>query len=254
MCARFAPVPLRITRTSTEVEVRGEVYLPHEVFERTNRERMEQELPAYANPRNAAAGAMRQLDARIVAERKLDIFCYQLLFDGRLRTTHAESLAWLKDAGVQGQSSLACAATFDEVASFCEQWEVAVTSSITRPTVSWSKSTRRVFRMSLGRPLSPRDGRSHTSFQQSRRLPGARSDIPGRAHGAITPVAVLSLFFLRERPLRASLHNADEMARLGVKKETGSLSKRVVRLSRRSPRSLRRARWPGRADVSGGVS
>jgi DNA ligase (NAD+) len=80
-------VPLRIKTGASipagaEVEVRGEVYLPTEVFQKTNRERAEQELPLFANPRNAAAGAMRQLDPRIVAERRLDIFCYQLLFDG----------------------------------------------------------------------------------------------------------------------------------------------------------------------------
>src|SRR5678815_3166344 len=78
-------IPLRINQPQSdlpgEVEVRGEVYLPHEMFARINRERAEQELPTFANPRNAAAGTMRQLDPKITAERKLDIFCYQLLFD-----------------------------------------------------------------------------------------------------------------------------------------------------------------------------
>ena len=84
---------------------------------------MEQELPAYANPRNAAAGAMRQLDARIVAERKLDIFCYQLLFDGG--PAHKHTLNHWRGLRMPASRSILTrvCATFDEVASFCEQWE-----------------------------------------------------------------------------------------------------------------------------------
>ena len=82
-----------------EVEVRGEVYLPNDVFERINRERAEAELPPFANPRNAASGAMRQLDPKIVADRRLDIFCYLLLFDGAPAfATHHESLEWMVSA------------------------------------------------------------------------------------------------------------------------------------------------------------
>jgi DNA ligase (NAD+) len=80
-----------------EIEVRGEVFLPNEVFQRINRERAEQELPQFANPRNAAAGTIRQLDAKKVAERKLDIFCYQLLFDGDPAfDSHFKALEWME--------------------------------------------------------------------------------------------------------------------------------------------------------------
>src|SRR5215212_6259510 len=76
-------VPLRLKpeakRIDSPLEVRGEVFIPLAVFRRTNAEREEQGEPRFANPRNAAAGAIRQLDSRLVARRKLDMFAYDLL-------------------------------------------------------------------------------------------------------------------------------------------------------------------------------
>ncbi len=215
-------VPLKIRKTDQkEVEVRGEVYLPHEVFARTNRERMEQELPAYANPRNAAAGALRQLDSRLVAERKLDIFCYQLLFDGApAHDTHAESLEWLKDAGFKVNPHTRVCPTFDEVAAFCEQWEgrrdelnyetdgVVVKVNQTRVQDELGSTSK-----------SPRWAIAYKfpAKQASTRLLDMIYQV-GRT-GAVTPVAVLEPVLLAGTTVaRASLHNADEMARLGVKK------------------------------------
>jgi DNA ligase (NAD+) len=215
-------VPLRIRKSShREVEVRGEVYLPHEVFERTNRERMEQELPAYANPRNAAAGAMRQLDSRIVAERKLDIFCYQLLFDGApAHETHAESLAWLKDAGFKVNPHSRVCATFDEVASFCEEWE-GRRDELNYETdgVVVKVNQTRVHDELGATSKSPRWAIAYKfpAKQASTRLLDMIYQV-GRT-GAVTPVAVLEPVVLAGTTVaRASLHNADEMARLGVKK------------------------------------
>jgi DNA ligase (NAD+) len=106
------------------IEVRGEVYLPTNVFVQINRERAEQELAPFANPRNAAAGTMRQLDARIVAERRLDIFCYQLLFDGApALATHDGALAWLERAGFKVNPHRARCATIEGVIAFCQDWE-----------------------------------------------------------------------------------------------------------------------------------
>ena len=83
-----------------EIEVRGEVYLPNEEFRRINADRTEAGLPLFANPRNAASGTMKSLDARVAAERKLDIFCYDLLFDGRKPFgSHWQALEWLSRAG-----------------------------------------------------------------------------------------------------------------------------------------------------------
>lgn len=82
------------------IEVRGEVFISHEGFRELNRERIRENLPAFANPRNAAAGSLRQLDSKITATRPLEIFCYGV---GRITgleiETHGEMLAMLKSLG-----------------------------------------------------------------------------------------------------------------------------------------------------------
>src|SRR5262245_37938666 len=79
---RSVPLKLKVAKGKAltgEIEVRGEVFIPRDVFEKTNAEREEQGEPRFANPRNAASGAIRQLDSRLVARRKLDMFAYDLL-------------------------------------------------------------------------------------------------------------------------------------------------------------------------------
>ena len=107
-------VPLRLKSDAkvidTNVEVRGEVFIPREVFEKTNAEREEQGEPRFANPRNAAAGAIRQLDSRLVARRKLDMFCYDLFVGGARKpfATHWEALEWLQGAGFRVNLCTVC--------------------------------------------------------------------------------------------------------------------------------------------------
>lgn len=82
------------------LEVRGEVFLPRDSFEELNREREENEEPLFANPRNAAAGSLRQLDSKITAKRKLDIFIFNVqASEGIAFDTHMGSLDFLADAG-----------------------------------------------------------------------------------------------------------------------------------------------------------
>ena len=77
--------------------MRGEVFIPRRVFERTNAEREEQGEPRFANPRNAAAGTIRQLDSKIVATRGLEMFAYDLIRGERKPfATHWEALNWLE--------------------------------------------------------------------------------------------------------------------------------------------------------------
>src|SRR5881628_649111 len=100
---RSVPLKLRdqAKQVASEIEVRGEAYLPRRVFERINTEREELGEPRFANPRNAAAGAIRQLDPKIVASRRLDMFAYDLITGSRKPfPTHWESLNWLESAGL----------------------------------------------------------------------------------------------------------------------------------------------------------
>lgn len=213
-------VPLRINvKEKAEIEVRGEVYLPREVFERLNRERAEQELPAFANPRNAASGAMRQLDAQAVADRHLDIFCYQLLFDGAPAfPTHLESLEWMAGHGLKVNQHRCHCPGIEEVIAYCNEWETR------RDELNYEidgvviKVNQIAIQEELGQTAkSPRwaIAYKYPARQASTQLLDILYQV-GRT-GAVTPVAVLEPVQLAGTTVaRASLHNADEMKRLGV--------------------------------------
>ena len=205
--------------SATEVEVRGEVYLPNDIFERINAERAEAELPLFANPRNAASGAMRQLDPKIVADRRLDIFCYQLLFDGEPAfRTHHESLEWMDQHGFKVNRNKAHCKTIEDVVAFCNEWETR------RDELSYEidgvvvKVNQVTIQDELGATSkSPRWAIAYKfpARQASTRLLDVIYSV-GRT-GAVTPVAVLEPTLLAGTTVsRASMHNADEMKRLGV--------------------------------------
>ena len=93
-------IPLRLKNAPERIIVRGEVYMPDSVFEELNARREELDEKPFANPRNAAAGTMRQLDPRVVAERKLDIRLFNVqTVSGEGYKTHSESLEALADMG-----------------------------------------------------------------------------------------------------------------------------------------------------------
>ena len=97
-------IPLRLTEPLPYLCVRGEVYMPREVFRTLNEDREAEGLPRFANPRNAAAGSLRQLDPKIAASRRLAIFVFNLqegalYADGRAVTSHTEALSRLSELG-----------------------------------------------------------------------------------------------------------------------------------------------------------
>ena len=97
---RSIPIQVRGKQYPRRFEVRGEVYMPKTAFERLNEERAERGEPLFANPRNSAAGSVRQLDPRETAKRRLDIFVYQLGWvEGANPDSQWETLRWLNDLG-----------------------------------------------------------------------------------------------------------------------------------------------------------
>src|SRR3990172_1560619 len=98
---RSIPMQLRAADVPERFEVRGEVYMSKAAFERLNSQRADRGEPLFANPRNAAAGSVRQLDPRVTASRRLDIWVYMLGWteDGRRPATHWETLQWLSGFG-----------------------------------------------------------------------------------------------------------------------------------------------------------
>ncbi len=117
-------IPLRIEDAPELVEVRGEVYLPRSAFEELNEARAAAGEPAFANPRNAAAGSIRQLDPEIAASRPLSIWCYGIGAQRGLELrTHARELEWLRERGFKVNAEPAVHETADEVAERSEWWE-----------------------------------------------------------------------------------------------------------------------------------
>jgi DNA ligase (NAD+) len=117
-------IPLRIENGPELVEVRGEVYLPIAAFTALNERRAEAGKPTFANPRNAAAGAIRQLDPTLSAERPLSIWCYGIgAAEGIGFATHAEELDWLRDRGFKVAPDTDTHQGVDSVVKRCRWWE-----------------------------------------------------------------------------------------------------------------------------------
>jgi DNA ligase (NAD+) len=117
-------IPLSIDDGPSEIEVRGEIYFPRGAFAELNEQRASEGLSTFANPRNATAGTIRQLDPKITASRPLSIWCYGIGgHDGIEFATHAEELEWLSTNGFKVNDQVAEHETADEVAERCEWWE-----------------------------------------------------------------------------------------------------------------------------------
>ncbi len=117
-------IPLRIPDAPELVEVRGEIYFSRSGFEMLNSDRAEAGLPAFANPRNAAAGTIRQQDPALAAERPLQIWVYGIGYRrGVDHATHSEELEWLRARGFRVNDQIAVQHTGAEVVARCEWWE-----------------------------------------------------------------------------------------------------------------------------------
>jgi DNA ligase (NAD+) len=108
----------------TRMEVRGEVYFPRDAFNRMNEERAERGEQLYANPRNTAAGSLRQLDSKITAQRKLDVWIYQLgwVEGGASPATHLESMQWLSALGFRVNPEIERRDTLEAVTDYHAAW------------------------------------------------------------------------------------------------------------------------------------
>ena len=217
-------VPLRLKSQAKAIdsplEVRGEVFIPLDVFQKTNAEREEAGEPRFANPRNAAAGAIRQLDPKLVARRKLDMFAYDLLVGGRKPfSKHSEALDWLEKAGFRVNGHRKVCENIEDVIKFANKQEekrddlgyeidglvVKVNSTALQDEFG---ATSKAPRWAIAYKYPAR--------QASTQVLDIVVQV-GRT-GALTPVAQLEPVFLAGTTVsRATLHNEDEIKRLGVK-------------------------------------
>lgn len=209
-------IPLTLTEPVPYLCVRGEVYMSKATFESLNRKREAEGQPLFANPRNAAAGSLRQLDSRITAERKLDIFIFNyqegdLYLDGRAPKTHTETLNRLRELGfpvLPAQKTLKCPqAILSYVAELGEK----------RPTLSFDMDGAVVKLDDLALRREVGEGTKTPKWavaykyppeQQSTKLLGI--DIAVGRTGVLTPTAVLAPVRLAGSTVsRATLHNID---------------------------------------------
>jgi DNA ligase (NAD+) len=220
-------VPIRVDRKKLDVvgrakgfEVRGEVIMTLKAFEAANVQREAAGEPRFANPRNSAAGTMRQLDSRIVASRKLDMFVYFLLVNGRPALhEHSKSLDVLAHMGFKVNPHRRLCANFDELLAFIREWEgkrdkleyeidgIVVKVNDTR---LWDElgTTAKSPRWAIAFKYPAR--------QATTVVKDIRAQV-GRT-GTLTPVADLEPVDVGGVTVsHATLHNMDEIERLGVK-------------------------------------
>jgi DNA ligase (NAD+) len=202
------------------LEIRGEVYLPRAAFDRTNRGREERGEPAFANPRNAAAGAMRNLDPGQVARRGLSAFVYQLLGPaGTVPALHSETLKQLREWGLPVEPDWRLCAGIEDVLAYCEEWKDR------RRTLAFDtdgvvvKVDEVGLRDRLG--ATAKFPRWAIAFkfpaeQATTRLLKIEVNV-GRT-GAVTPYAVLEPVRLSGSTVQmATLHNEQEVARRDIR-------------------------------------
>ncbi|MDP2916374.1 MAG: NAD-dependent DNA ligase LigA, partial [Dehalococcoidia bacterium] len=117
-------IPLSVKNAPARFEVRGEIFLPRTAFHKLNEERAAEGLPLFANPRNAAAGSVRQLDPRVTARRPLDMYAYALGYmEGKpMPDTHWEAMEYIKSLGFKVNPNNKLVDTIDDVEAYYQTW------------------------------------------------------------------------------------------------------------------------------------
>jgi len=202
------------------VEVRGEVILTHTEFQRINEERELTGEPTFANPRNAAAGSVRQLDPRVTAKRNLTMFCYGVgAYEGVDFETHYEILIALGDWGFKVNPNVKVCRNIDEVVEYIREWETKKEELEYDIDGVVVKVNSLALQSRLGYVArSPRwaIAYKYPAHQATTKVINIRVQV-GRT-GALTPVADLEPVEVGGVTVsRATLHNEDEIRRKDVR-------------------------------------
>lgn len=255
-------VPLRLGGKghAGRVTVRGEIYMTRSGFERMNAGRAEAGEPTFANPRNAAAGALRQLDPAITASRPLRLFTYTILGAPDLRT-QSETLARLEEWGLPVNPEWRRLEDLEGILAFWERWEPA------REKLDYEIDGVVVKVDLLDQQVELATTSKHPRWAVAYKFPAQEAttivrDVlitVGRT-GKLTPTAVLEPVQVGGTTVQmAGLHNADELARKDVRKgdtvvvaRGGDVIPQVVRVVKeKRPRGVRRFRWPDKCPECG---
>ncbi len=255
-------VPLRVdekqlkkAKLARDFEVRGEVIMTRKAFQQMNRQQDERGERVFANPRNAAAGSVRVLDPGITARRRLDIFTYALLVEGRIPLKrHSQVLEALAALGFKVSRHWKKCRGLDQVIDYCKQWEEKRESldyEIDGLVVKldeialWEElgTTAKAPRYAIAYKYP---ARQETTVVREIRVQVGRT-------GALTPVAILEPVQVGGVTVsRSTLHNMDEVERLGVQEgdtvvieRAGDVIPHVVKVARRG-RKRKPFRMPDR--------
>ena len=263
---RSIPLVLQAEPSTLPVafEVRGEVYLSKEEFRRLNEQRADAGEQLYMNPRNTAAGSLRQLDPRITASRRLDLFVYQLgwVEGERPVSSHSEAIAWLQSLGFPTNPLTESFGSAEEVATFAEGWverRDALDYDIDGVVIKVDDlATQRALGV-VGREPRWATAWKFPAEQAVTRLRAIQVSV-GRT-GVLTPFAVLEPVFVGGVTVSmATLHNLDHLRELDIRpgddvivQRAGDVIPQVVGpvLSQRRGRDLPVFEMPSECPVCG---
>ncbi len=251
---RSIPLRLHLDNPPPIVEVRGEAFLPLESFNEINQEREQAGETLFANPRNAAAGTLRQLDPRVVAKRKLDFFAYTLYLGGKesavsrqpsageailAPTTQWDVLQILKQLGFRVNPEGACCRDLQAVMAYCDRWSTErtrlpyMTDGVVVKLNSLALQERLGFTQKFPRWAIALKYPAEEAPTVVKRI----SVNVGRT-GAVTPLAEMKPVQLAGTTVsRATLHNRDRIAELDIRegdtvivRKAGEIIPEVVRV------------------------
>jgi DNA ligase (NAD+) len=263
---RSLPVVLKgRLAASPDLEVRGEVFMPRAEFERLNRALEESGESTFANPRNAAAGAVRQKDPAVTARRPLDIFLYHVSHaEGVTFTAYAETLDALREAGFRTNPRAERCASMDDVIAYCARLEAE------RDRLGYDADGAVVKVDALEQQRRLGSTTHHPRWAIAFKFAARQATTVVRAievnvgkTGALTPVAKLEPVELAGVTIRnVSLHNEDEIRRKDVRvgdtvliERAGDVIPYVVQvITARRPADSAPYRFPDRCPACGGVA
>lgn len=256
-------IPLHILTDAKDllnIEVRGEVYISRAGFQKLNAEREEEGQSLFANPRNAAAGSLKQLNPKIVAKRRLNIFIHSIAKPPSERFgSHYDTLQILKEAGFRINSHNTRLEKIEEVLRFCDDWEPNRDDLDYEVDGIVVKIDSFEYREVLGKTTSvPRWAIAYKyPARQATTVVDKIKWSVGRT-GVVTPIAILGPVLLSGSTVgRATLHNADEIERLGVREgdtviieKGGEVIPKVVKVvAEKRPRKSKPASPPTRCPI-----
>ncbi len=240
---RAIPLRLNLENPPSRVEVRGEAFLPLEVFQQINQERRDAGEQLFANPRNAAAGTLRQLDSRIVAQRRLDFFAYTLhipgMDDASIARTQWEALELLQKMGFRVNPNRELCSSIEEVAAYYKYWDTErlnlpyMTDGVVVKINSFALQEQLGFTQKFPRWAI---ALKYPAEEAPTRVENIAVNV-GRT-GALTPLAEMRPVELAGTTVsRATLHNSDRVAQLDIRvgdtvivRKAGEIIPEVVRV------------------------